>query len=77
MNSLLSSWYVRAGIVAGITWAAWKYLPLGPVGKTVALAVGGVAAASIVAGNVPLIGNALAGRLPLPMPTTTAPAAAQ
>lgn len=60
----LTSWPVRAAIVAGLTYAAYRYLPLGSVGKTVAIAVGGVATASIVAGNIPLLGNALSGQLP-------------
>jgi hypothetical protein len=69
---ILSSWYVRAGIVAGLTWIAYRYLPVDTVGKTVALAIGGVAAASIVAANVPLVGTALSGRLPISALATTA-----
>lgn len=70
---MFNSPFVRAGIVAGLTWAAYKYLPVGTVGKTIVLAVGGVAATSIVAGAVPLLGNALAGQLPmLPAATTNA-----
>lgn len=71
--NILNTWWARAGIVAGLTWVAWKYLPgLNATGKTVVLAVGGVAAASIVAANVPLVGSALSGRLPMPAAPTTA-----
>jgi hypothetical protein len=71
MNGLLSQWWARAAIVGGLTWLAYKYLPVGSVGKTVVLAVGGVAAAGIVAGSIPMVGMALAGRLPLPAAATT------
>lgn len=69
MNEFLSQWWVRAGIVAGLTWAAYKYLPIPNVGKTLVLAIGGVAAAGVVAGSVPLVREALAGQVPmLPAP---------
>jgi hypothetical protein len=72
MNGLLNSWWARAGIVAGLTWLGWKYLPLGATGKTVVLAVGGVSAAMIVGSNVPLAAAVMSGRLPLPAGSTTA-----
>ena len=73
MNGLLNSWWARAALVAGGTYLAWRYIPnLGPTGKTVVLAIGGVSAAAIVANNVPLIGTVLAGRLPMPAAPTTA-----
>lgn len=61
----MDNWMVRTAIVAGLTYAAVRFLPVGVVGKTVAIAVGGVAAAGIVAANVPLLGSVLNGRLPL------------
>lgn len=70
MNVLTSTWYFRVGVIAALTWAAHKYLPLGPVGKTISLAIGGISAAGIVAQNVPLVASALNGQLPATATTT-------
>lgn len=59
----LSSWVVRVGVIAGLTYAAYKYLPLGNVGKTVALAIGGVSAAGVVTANVPLAAQLISGNV--------------
>jgi len=67
MNGLLSSWYFRAGIVAGLTWLAYRYIPVPGPGKTAIVALGAVSIAGIMAANMPLIGQVLAGRLPLPV----------
>ena len=64
MGDILNSWYVRAALVAGATYVAYKYAPAG-AGKTIALAIGGISVAGIVAGSVPLVGQVMAGRLPL------------
>lgn len=64
MNDLLSKWYVRAAIVGGITYFAYKYAPAG-VGKTIALAVGGVSMAGIIGTNVPALGAVMNGYLPV------------
>jgi len=66
MNGLLSRWWVRVGIVGGLTYLAYRYLPAGSIWRTGAVAVGAVSAATIVASNVPLVNQVLAGRLPLP-----------
>jgi hypothetical protein len=71
MNGLLSSWYVRAGIVAGLTWLAYRYIPVPGPGKTAIVALGAVSVAAIVANNVPLIGQVMAGRLPMPVAPST------
>lgn len=65
-----SSWFIRAAIVGGITWGAVKFAPAGAP-KMIALAIGSMAVASIVAGNIPLVANVLAGNL-LPAPAASA-----
>lgn len=64
MDDFLSKPLVRAGIVAGLTYLAYKYAPAG-VGKTVALAVGSVAAVGVASQAVPMIGSVLNGYLPV------------
>ena len=59
----LTSWPVRAAIVGGLTFLAWKYAP-NAIAKTVALAVGGVSTAYVIASGVPLVSGLLAGQLP-------------
>jgi hypothetical protein len=71
MNDLLSSWYIRAALVGFGTYFAWKHLPIGPVGKTITLAIGGVATAGIVAGNSPIVAQLLAGNVGGILPTAT------
>jgi hypothetical protein len=61
----MDSPFIRAAIVAGLTYAAYRWLPLGVVGKTITLAVGGVSVVGVLAPAVPLLGNALNGRLPM------------
>lgn len=68
----LDHWLVRLGVVVGATWAAHKFLPLGAVGKTVVLAVGGISGAAIVAANVPLVNAVMAGRLPVSASSSSA-----
>jgi hypothetical protein len=68
MNGLLNSWYFRAGIVAGLTWLAYRYVPVPGPGKTAIVALGAVSVAGIIATNVPGLNQVLAGRLPLPLP---------
>jgi hypothetical protein len=62
--NLLDNPLVRLAIVAGLTYAAWRYLP-NTVSKTIALAVGGTSGAVIVGNAVPLVGSLMAGRLPV------------
>jgi hypothetical protein len=69
MNGIFSSWYFRAGVVAGLTWLAYRYIPVPGPGKTAIVALGAVSIAGIVAANVPLLGQVLAGRLPGPATT--------
>lgn len=64
MNDLLAKPLVRAGIVAGLTYLAYRHLPAG-VGKTLALAIGGMATTSVLSQSFPLIGNVLQGQLPV------------
>jgi hypothetical protein len=71
MNGLLSSWYFRAGIVAGLTWLAYRYVPVAGAGKTAIIALGAVSIAGILSSNVPLVGQVLAGRLPMPVAPST------
>lgn len=60
----LQSWPARVAIVAGFTYLAYRFLPVGSVGKTIVLAIGGVSAAGIMAAHVPLLGAAVTGQLP-------------
>lgn len=69
---MFDSFPVRLAVVIGLTVAAYKFLPKvvpleAGVVKALSLAIGGVAGATIVAGNVPLVGQLLDGRLPLPV----------
>jgi hypothetical protein len=69
MGNALSWWWVRLGIVAGVTFVAYRYLPKvipGDAGviKTIALAVGGVSGVAIVAANVPYVANLVSGTVP-------------
>jgi hypothetical protein len=66
VNDILSSWWFRAGVVAGLTWAAYRYLPVPGVGKTAIVAVGAVSIAGIIGSNIPLLGSVMQGQLPFP-----------
>jgi len=67
----LDNWLVRAGIVAGLTYLAMRYIPAGAL-RTGVLAVGAVSVAGIVGSNVPLAGALISGRLPVPAPAAPA-----
>jgi len=71
MNGLLNTWYVRAGVVAGLGFLAYRFLPVPSIGKTAIVALTAFGVAGAVASGVPLVGNILAGRLPLPAASTT------
>jgi hypothetical protein len=66
MNGLLSQWWVRAGIVGGLGWLAYRYLPVGGPGKTAVIAITAISITGIVGSNMPLVRSVLAGQLPMP-----------
>jgi hypothetical protein len=57
MGDLSSKWWFRAAVLAGLTYAAYRWLPVGTIGKTVTLAIGGVAVAS----TLPVVGSVIGG----------------
>jgi hypothetical protein len=64
--NLFSQWWFRAGVVGGLTWAAYRFLPVPGVGKTAIVALGAVSIAGIIASQVPLVSQLMAGQLPAP-----------
>jgi len=70
-GNLLNQWWVRAGVVAGLGFLAYRFLPVPAVGKTAIVALTAFGVAGAVASGVPLVGNMLVGRLPLPVASTT------
>jgi hypothetical protein len=71
MNGLFSTWYFRAGVVAGLGFLAYRFLPVPAVGKTAIVALTAFGVAGAVASGVPMVGNVLQGRLPLPQAAST------
>lgn len=79
MGKILDHWLTRLVIVAGVTYAGFKFGPKlvssetakGAV-KTLTLAIGGVAGTAIVVANAPVVGPALGkvldGKLPVSTP---------
>lgn len=59
------NWLIRAAVVTGLTWAAYKYLPAGSVFRMGAVAVGALSLTSIIGAQVPLVASLIQGRLPL------------
>ena len=72
MNGISNTWYFRAAVVAGLGFLAYRFLPVPPVGKTAIVALTAMGVAGALASGVPMVGQVLAGRLPLPQaaPTT-------
>jgi hypothetical protein len=67
----MNSWIVRAGVVVGLTYLAYRFAPAG-VARSAVIAIGAVSTAGLVASGVPQVGALLSGNVGALLPAATA-----